>query len=48
MYILPVVLLDSLDSIEEINLNEQDKVTTKPKALQELTDNEMTETGKCI
>ncbi|XP_040839641.1 centrosomal protein of 162 kDa [Ochotona curzoniae] len=40
-----VVLLDSLDSIEEINLNEQDKVTTKPKALQELTDNEMTETG---
>ncbi|XP_004860307.1 centrosomal protein of 162 kDa isoform X1 [Heterocephalus glaber] len=40
-----VVLLDSLDSIEGTNLDEQDKATTKPKALPDMTDNEMTGTG---
>ncbi|KAL2792267.1 centrosomal protein of 162 kDa isoform b [Daubentonia madagascariensis] len=40
-----VVLLDSLDSVAEVNLDEQDKTTTKPKALPEMTDNEMTGTG---
>ncbi|XP_069344429.1 centrosomal protein of 162 kDa [Eulemur rufifrons] len=40
-----VVLLDSLDSVAEVNLDEQDKTTTKPKALPEITDNEMTGTG---
>nr|XP_040138978.1 centrosomal protein of 162 kDa isoform X2 [Ictidomys tridecemlineatus] len=40
-----VVLLDSLDSIEEVNLDEQDKATTKPEALPEKTENEMTGTG---
>ncbi|XP_012624615.1 centrosomal protein of 162 kDa [Microcebus murinus] len=40
-----VVLLDSLDSVVEVNLDEQDKMTTKPKALPEMTDNEMTGTG---
>ncbi|XP_074189361.1 centrosomal protein of 162 kDa isoform X3 [Rhinolophus sinicus] len=39
-----VVLLDSLDSVAEVNL-EQDRAPTKPKALQETTDNEMTGTG---
>ncbi|XP_021096348.1 centrosomal protein of 162 kDa isoform X3 [Heterocephalus glaber] len=39
-----VVLLDSLDSIEGTNLDEQDKATTKPKALPDMTDNEMTGT----
>ncbi|XP_004696581.1 centrosomal protein of 162 kDa [Echinops telfairi] len=40
-----VVLLDSLDSIVEVNLDEQDKAASKPKALPEMTENEMTETG---
>ncbi|EPY87906.1 hypothetical protein CB1_000212002 [Camelus ferus] len=40
-----VVLLDSLDSVAEVNLDEQDKATTKPKALPDVTDNEMTGTG---
>uniref|UniRef100_A0A8C9PRE0 Centrosomal protein of 162 kDa n=1 Tax=Spermophilus dauricus TaxID=99837 RepID=A0A8C9PRE0_SPEDA len=40
-----VVLLDSFDSIEEVNLDEQDKATTKPEALPEKTENEMTGTG---
>ncbi|XP_005377754.1 PREDICTED: centrosomal protein of 162 kDa isoform X2 [Chinchilla lanigera] len=40
-----VVLLDSLDSIEGANLDEQDKATTTPKALPDMTDNEMTGTG---
>ncbi|XP_057345345.1 centrosomal protein of 162 kDa-like isoform X2 [Manis pentadactyla] len=39
-----VELLDSLDSVAEVNLDEQDRVTTKPKALPEITDNEMTGT----
>uniref|UniRef100_A0A8C9AMC7 Centrosomal protein of 162 kDa n=1 Tax=Prolemur simus TaxID=1328070 RepID=A0A8C9AMC7_PROSS len=43
-YIFDIVLLDSLDSVAEVNLDEQDK-TTKPKALPEMTDNEMTGTG---
>ncbi|ELK00107.1 centrosomal protein of 162 kDa isoform X2 [Pteropus alecto] len=37
-----VVLLDSLDSVAEVNFDEQDRATTKPKALPEMTDNEMT------
>ncbi|KFO30411.1 Protein QN1 like protein [Fukomys damarensis] len=40
-----VVLLDSLDSVEGADLDEQDKATTKPKALPDMTDNEMTGTG---
>ncbi|XP_007949716.2 centrosomal protein of 162 kDa [Orycteropus afer afer] len=40
-----VVLLDSLDSIIEGNLDEQDKTASKPKALPEMTDHEMTGTG---
>uniref|UniRef100_A0ABI7X9M6 Centrosomal protein of 162 kDa n=1 Tax=Felis catus TaxID=9685 RepID=A0ABI7X9M6_FELCA len=39
-----VVLLDSLDSVAEVNLDEQDRAT-KPKSLPEMTDNEMTGTG---
>ncbi|XP_011363179.1 centrosomal protein of 162 kDa isoform X2 [Pteropus vampyrus] len=37
-----VVLLDSLDSVAEVNFDEQDRATTKSKALPEMTDNEMT------
>nr|KAF6504357.1 centrosomal protein 162 [Rousettus aegyptiacus] len=40
-----VVLLDSLDSVAEVSFDEQDRATTKPKALPEMTDNEMTGTG---
>ncbi|XP_063522444.1 centrosomal protein of 162 kDa isoform X3 [Pongo pygmaeus] len=40
-----VVLLDSLDSVAEVNLDEQDKITPKPRGLPEMTENEMTETG---
>ncbi|XP_008578336.1 PREDICTED: centrosomal protein of 162 kDa [Galeopterus variegatus] len=40
-----VVLLDSLDSVAEVNLDVQDKATTKPKALMEITDSKMTGTG---
>ncbi|XP_036270375.1 centrosomal protein of 162 kDa isoform X4 [Pipistrellus kuhlii] len=40
-----VVLLDSLDSVAEVNLDEQGKATTVPKVLPEITDNEMTGTG---
>ncbi|XP_012579738.1 PREDICTED: centrosomal protein of 162 kDa isoform X1 [Condylura cristata] len=40
-----VVLLDSLDSVAEVNLDEEDEATTKPKVLSEVTDNEMTGTG---
>ncbi|XP_037700194.1 centrosomal protein of 162 kDa isoform X2 [Choloepus didactylus] len=40
-----VVLLDSLDSAVEVNLDEQDKATTRPDALPEVTDNEMSGTG---
>ncbi|XP_047716606.1 centrosomal protein of 162 kDa isoform X4 [Prionailurus viverrinus] len=39
-----VVLLDSLDSVAEVNLDEQDRAT-KPKSLPEMTDNEMIGTG---
>ncbi|XP_027459941.1 centrosomal protein of 162 kDa isoform X4 [Zalophus californianus] len=38
-----VVLLDSLDSVAEVNLDEQDRAT-KPEALPEMADNEMTGT----
>ncbi|CAK6446797.1 unnamed protein product [Pipistrellus nathusii] len=40
-----VVLLDSLDSVAEVNLDEQGKATTVPKVMPEITDNEMTGTG---
>ncbi|XP_006870730.1 PREDICTED: centrosomal protein of 162 kDa [Chrysochloris asiatica] len=40
-----VVLLDSLDSIEEVNLDNQDKAASKPKTLPGPTDQEMTGTG---
>ncbi|KAM9666279.1 centrosomal protein of 162 kDa [Trichechus inunguis] len=40
-----VVLLDSLDSIVDVKLDEQDKAASKPKTLPEITDNEMTGTG---
>ncbi|XP_040094796.1 centrosomal protein of 162 kDa isoform X2 [Oryx dammah] len=36
-----VVLLDSLDSVAEVNLDEQDDTKTKPKALSDKTDNDM-------
>ncbi|XP_047590023.1 centrosomal protein of 162 kDa isoform X3 [Lutra lutra] len=39
-----VVLLDSLDSVADVNLDEQDRAA-KPKALPEMADNEMTGTG---
>lgn len=42
-----MVLLDSLDSVAEVNFDEQDRATTKSKALPEMTDNEMT-TGKNV
>lgn len=40
-----VVLLDSLDSVAEVNLDEQGKATTVPKVLPKITDSEMTGTG---
>ncbi|XP_060061440.1 centrosomal protein of 162 kDa isoform X2 [Erinaceus europaeus] len=40
-----VVLLDSLESIAEVNLDEEDKATSKSQALPEMIDNEMTGTG---
>ncbi|KAM5256499.1 centrosomal protein of 162 kDa [Ctenodactylus gundi] len=40
-----VVLLDSLDSVEDADLDELDKATCKPKVLPETTDREMTGTG---
>ncbi|XP_036624788.1 centrosomal protein of 162 kDa [Trichosurus vulpecula] len=40
-----VVLLDSLDSIAEVELDSQDKRTTKLPAQPEVTDNEMAGTG---
>nr|XP_025717855.1 centrosomal protein of 162 kDa isoform X1 [Callorhinus ursinus] len=42
-----VVLLDSLDSVAEVNLDEQDRAA-KPEALPEMADNEMTGTGKGV
>ena len=45
-YVIPVVLLDSLDSVAEVNLDDQERATTKPEALPDMTDNEMTGTGK--
>ncbi|XP_060061442.1 centrosomal protein of 162 kDa isoform X4 [Erinaceus europaeus] len=39
-----VVLLDSLESIAEVNLDEEDKATSKSQALPEMIDNEMTGT----
>lgn len=43
-----MVLLDSLDSVAEVNPDEQDKATTMPKVLPEITDNEMAGTGKNV
>ncbi|KAF4024554.1 hypothetical protein G4228_016604, partial [Cervus hanglu yarkandensis] len=40
-----VVLLDSLDSVAEVNLDELDRTKTEPKALPDTTDNEMIGTG---
>ncbi|XP_044613171.2 centrosomal protein of 162 kDa isoform X4 [Equus asinus] len=40
-----VVLLDSLESVAEVNLDEQDGAATKPQALPEGTDHEMTGTA---
>ncbi|XP_030715283.1 centrosomal protein of 162 kDa isoform X1 [Globicephala melas] len=40
-----VVLLDSLDSVAEVNLDDQERATTNPEALPDMTDNEMTGTG---
>ncbi|XP_020825579.1 centrosomal protein of 162 kDa isoform X2 [Phascolarctos cinereus] len=40
-----VMLLDSLDSVAEVELDSQDKRTTKLQAQPEVTDNEMTRTG---
>lgn len=40
-----VVLLDSLDSVEDVNLDEQDKAAAKSKTLQGMIDKEMTETA---
>ncbi|XP_061283895.1 centrosomal protein of 162 kDa isoform X1 [Bos javanicus] len=40
-----VVLLDSLDSVAEVSLDEQDRTKTKPKAVSDMTDNEMIGTG---
>ncbi|XP_024432399.2 centrosomal protein of 162 kDa isoform X2 [Desmodus rotundus] len=43
-----VVLLDSLDSVAEVNPDEQDKATTMPKVLPEITDNEMAGTAHSL
>lgn len=40
------MLLDSLDSVAEVSLDEQDRTKTKPKAVSDMTDNEMIGTGK--
>ncbi|XP_016062811.1 PREDICTED: centrosomal protein of 162 kDa isoform X2 [Miniopterus natalensis] len=40
-----VVLHDSLDSVAEVNLDEQHRPTTVPKVLPKVADNEMTGTG---
>lgn len=42
------MLLDSLDSVAEVNLDEQDQITPKPRGLPEMTENEMTGTGKNV
>lgn len=42
------MLLDSLESVAEVNLDEQDGAATKPQALPEGTDHEMTGTGKNV
>ncbi|ERE75361.1 putative protein QN1 like protein [Cricetulus griseus] len=42
---LPVVLLDSLDSVEDVNLADQSKATPEAKALPEVTGGELTGTG---
>lgn len=43
-----VVLHDSLDSVAEVNLDEQHRPTTVPKVLPKVADNEMTGTDKAI
>uniref|UniRef100_A0A8D1RCL9 Centrosomal protein of 162 kDa n=1 Tax=Sus scrofa TaxID=9823 RepID=A0A8D1RCL9_PIG len=40
-----VVLLDSLESVTEVNFDEQNRATTKPEVLPDMNDNEMTGTG---
>lgn len=40
------MLLDSLDSVAEVNLDEPDRTKTEPKPLPDATDNEMIGTGK--
>uniref|UniRef100_A0A8D1D7P1 Centrosomal protein of 162 kDa n=1 Tax=Sus scrofa TaxID=9823 RepID=A0A8D1D7P1_PIG len=40
-----VVLLDSLESVAEVNFDEQNRATTKPEVLPDMNDNEMTGTG---
>lgn len=41
-----MVLLDSLESVAEVNFDEQNRATTKPEVLPDMNDNEMTGTGK--
>lgn len=47
-YIIQVVLIDSLDSIVDTNLDEENKATTKPMALPGVNESEMAGTGKSV
>lgn len=45
VHVPAVVLLDSLDSVEDVNLADQSKATPEAKALPEVTGGELTGTG---
>lgn len=45
VYVPAVVLLDSLDSVEDVDLADQNKATPKAKAIPEMTDGELVGTG---
>lgn len=45
VYVPAVVLLDSLDSIEDVDLAYQNKATPKAKAIPEMTAGELVRTG---
>lgn len=45
VYLPAVVLLDSLDSVEDVDLADQNKATSKAKAVPEMTAGELVGTG---
>lgn len=45
VYVPAVVLLDSLDSVEDVELAAENKATPKAKAIPEMTDGELVGTG---